>query len=73
MRACVLAGAFVIARGRGRVVQMLCAPASFRAVCEGPHAQMCRHMLKCARTMPPRGVGSEGIDFDVKCSHIGSV
>ena len=44
LRACVLASASVIARARGRVVQMLCAPASFRAVSRAPHAQMCRHI-----------------------------
>ena len=37
---------------------MLCAPVSFRAVSRAPHAQICRHMLKFARAMPPRGVGS---------------
>ena len=65
----------VIARGCGCVVQMLCAPASFRAICvsRAPQAQICRHMLKFARTMPPRGGVVGGINFDVNYSHIGSV
>ena len=50
--------ASVVARGCGCVVQMLCAPVSFWAVSRAPHAQICRRMLKFARTMPPRSVGS---------------
>ena len=51
--------ASVIARRRGRVVQMLCAPGFFRAVSRAPYAQHSRHMLQflVLWSMPPRGVG----------------
>ena len=64
---------------RAHVVWMLCTPTSFRAVLRAPDAQMCRYMLKCARTMPPRGMSGgrylDSIEFDVQYSNlaIGSV
>ena len=68
------ASASVIAHGRGRVVQMLCAPGSFGAVLRAPH--MLKIVAICSNLLVRILLGVwlvGGIEFDVTHSHIGPI